>query len=409
MDIDYHYFVVKTLACKAGFAEEDAQTIAYYSQQVDDFVKCSPMRVRQEPPDFFVRNGYAVKSIGGTWQMVPHPTGIDVVQSVNDAYRRATLAAFHFIPDKPLSEIETKPGFTRADYRCVRADDMRAVLINRIIDDAVREVQEQKSEKSLMQLGMALHTYADTYAHCGYSGLEGWENHAVIKKAYNQQTKKEEVPAGERLVYSELPHIGHGNAGHVPDICTYQIDVAMKRDERDEVYEQHIVRDNLEEFLNCAKVILKYLAGAAKTDACENIVWDELRVQLAEAMQMPTAGETNEHKLIQHWKKVFPEIAYVYDKTERFYSREDMTLMSYDEAGSEMTNMSSCEAVENLTDVSDMDASAEHVLSSIRIYHVTDAFYMYNELAYRRAQTVLGTEEPLMHNIQMLAEGQYEG
>ena len=43
MNIDFHYFVIKTLACAAGFSEEDAQTIAYYSQQVDDFTKSAPM------------------------------------------------------------------------------------------------------------------------------------------------------------------------------------------------------------------------------------------------------------------------------------------------------------------------------------------------------------------------------
>ena len=101
MDIDYHYYVIKTLARTAGFDEEDSQTIAYYSQQVDDFVKCLPMRVRQEPPAFFTEKGYAGKSLGGTWQVVPHPTGIDILQSVSGQYQHTTLAPFHFIPPQP--------------------------------------------------------------------------------------------------------------------------------------------------------------------------------------------------------------------------------------------------------------------------------------------------------------------
>ena len=82
MDIDYHYFVIKTLAHAAGFPEEDAQTIAYYSQQVDDFTKCIPMWVRQEPPAFFIENQYAKKMENGLWKVQPHPTGIDVLQSL---------------------------------------------------------------------------------------------------------------------------------------------------------------------------------------------------------------------------------------------------------------------------------------------------------------------------------------
>ena len=406
MDIDYHYYVVKTLACTAGFDEEDAQTIAYYSQQVDDFVKCSPMRVRQEPPAFFTEKGYARKSAGGTWQVMPHPTGIDILQSLRNQYQQTTLASFHFLPAKPLSEIESESDFTRADYRCVRADDQRAELINRIVEEAVEAVREQKCEKSLMELGMALHTYADTYAHCGYSGLEGWENRAVIKKAFNQQTGKEEVPQYERFAYSEIPHIGHGNSGHVPDICTYQIDVAMQKDEQDHAYTQHITRDNRKDFLVCSKAILGYLSRAAQTDVCEKIVWDEFAEQLAQAMQVPTGDETKKDRLTAHWRETFPEITYQYDKHERFYCGMDnmeMTDASFLETAAEVMPLNA-EMSEETTNVPDLETSTENALASISIFDVTDAFYMYNELSYRRAEMVMGTDEMLTQHAQMLSE-----
>ena len=420
MDIDYHYYVIKTLARTAGFAEEDAQAIAYYSQQVDDFVKCSPMRVRQEPPAFFTEKGYARKFLDGTWQVVPHPTGIDVLQSVRGQYQHTTLAPFHFIPPQPLSEIEAKPDFTRADYRCVRADDERAVLINRIMEEAVAAVQEEKCEKSLMQLGMALHTYADTYAHCGYSGLEGWENRAIIKKAYNQQTGNEEVPEPERCVFEMVPHIGHGNSGHVPDVCTYQIDVAMQKDEMDKALSLHIVRDNLKEFLVCSKAIFENLCRAAQSDAGEKIVWDEFEQQLARAMQMPTIDETSKVKLTAHWTKVFPDISYTYDKYERLYNMRngmELTEMSYHETAAEVVPLTGeMTDVSHETDGFDMETPAEDSLESIRIYDVTDAFYLYNELSYRRAEMVLGNERiqiesgllqsEQMQNKQVLPDGQ---
>ena len=370
MDIDYHYFVVKTLACTAGFSEEDAQTIAYYSQQVDNFTKCLPMEVRQKPPKFFFDKKYAVKKGEALWRVMPHPTGIDVVQSLEKHYRHTTLAPFHFIPAKPLSELEAEPNFTRANYRCVRADDKQAKLINRIVEEAVEAVLKEKSEKSLMQLGMALHTYADTYAHCGYSGLEGWENQAVIKKAFNQKTGKEEVSAGERLTYSLMPHIGHGNSGHVPDVCTYQIDVAMRKEEEDHAHTLHIARDNRQDFLDCAKTILELLSRAAQTEAYEKTDWDKFQAKLAEGMQVVTEDENKEKKLAEHWSSIFPEITYAYDKNERFYKSKTV-----DELG---------------------------------VYDVTDAFYMYNELAYRRAELVVGTADLLVSNAQMLTEEQTE-
>lgn len=382
MDINFHYFVVKTLAYVAGFSEEDAQTIAYYSQQVDDFTKCLPMLVRQEPPAYFIENHYAAKIEDSLWKVQPHPTGIDVLQSLEKNYRHTTLVPFHFIPAKPLSELEAESDFTRAFYRCVRADNESAALIKRIVEEAVEAVQKHICEKSLMQLGMALHTYADTYAHCGYSGLEGWENYAVIKGVYNQMTGKEEVSSGERFAYSLLPHIGHGNSGHVPDICTYRIDVAMRQDETDNALTRHIVRDNLQEFISCAKEILKLLCRAAQTRAYEESTWDGFQKKLAETMQVLTDDEDKVAKLIAHWSSAFPEIAYAYDKDQLFFNNDQ-----------EET------AVQTLEEF-------EEAVGNAIVYHVTEAFYMYNELAYRRAELVAGTSELLSTNAQLLENEQ---
>lgn len=380
MDIQYHYFVIKTLAVQGGFSEEEAQTIAYYSQQVDDFTKCMPMYADQEPPAFFTENGYAAQGTDGRWMVVPHPTGIDVVQSLEEHYRYTTLAPFHFIPPRSFEETEKNRNFTRADYRCVQASDKeRAVLINEIIRAAVENVKSEKgekSEKSLMELGMALHTYADTYAHCGYSGLTGWENKAVIKKAFNQKEGREEVTDAERLFYKALPHIGHGNSGHVPDICSYRIDVAMPSKEDDEDYSEHIIRGNLENFLLCSHSILDILCEAAGRETYSDDAWKELSGRLSSAMPVKTSEETESRmkQLAGHWQEFFPDISYFYEKNERFYQRRQ-------ETGEE---------------------------NGIAVYCLTQAFYDFNELAYKRAETVLGKGKGLAANKQMLMEAVQE-
>lgn len=392
MNINYHYFVIKTLAYTAGFSEEDAQTIAYYSQQVDDFKKCFPMQVRQEPPQFFIEKKYATKMENGLWKVQPHPTGIDVFQSIEKKYRHTTLVPFHFIPAKPLAELEAASDFTRADYRCVRADNENAVLIHQITEEAVEAVQQKKCEKSLMQLGMALHTYADTYAHCGYSGLNGWENRAAVKGTYNQMTGKEEVSPEERFAYQLLPHIGHANSGHVPDVCTFQIDVAMQRDEGDNVLTQHIVRDNLQEFLSCAKEILEILCRAAQSKVYKKISGNGFLEQLAEAMQVETGDEDKVEKLIPHWRSMFPEISYSYDKNERFYQKEQ--------------NLSSDNSIMEAPVQAELETMENAIMENMAVYDVTDAFYMYNELAYRRVELVLGTSELLAASAQLLENEQ---
>jgi hypothetical protein len=369
MDINFHYFVVRTLAHHAGFEEADAQTIAWYSQQVDNFTKHMPLYVTKEPPAYFMQNRYARKLDSGLWLVLPHPTGIDMTQALGDYYRHTTLAPFHFIPGQSFFELKGKADATRADYRCVPGSSDKAQLIRRIVEQAVDAAKNDRSEKTLMQLGMALHTYADTYAHCGFSGLEGWENKAVIEKVFNQHTQKEEIPKEERLFFRELPHIGHGNAGTAPDICAAQIDLAMRSTENDKELSLHIRRDNLLWFLQCAREILDILCDTLGVGRWNEERWQPLSEKIAAAMQVPGTEETKKDFLISQWSSHFPDISYHYEKNERFFEQEDT-------AAQEVNGL---------------------------ISYPTTAFYDYNELAYRRAELVLGETTLLQERKEQLA------
>lgn len=57
MDINFHYYAVKTLAIHAGFDEECAQIIARYSQFVDvQSAKRNVSPFQNEPSIFLKRN-----------------------------------------------------------------------------------------------------------------------------------------------------------------------------------------------------------------------------------------------------------------------------------------------------------------------------------------------------------------
>lgn len=356
MDINYHYFVIKTLASRAGFDADDAQTIAWYSQRVDDYSPREPVCVDRTPPAYFQEHGCARRIKGNLWIVEPHPTGINMVHALGKEYRHTTLAPFHFIPPVSFSELEKKEGFTRSDYRCVPGCMESAVLIRQIVKDAVTEVKRQKSERSLMELGMALHTYADTYAHCGYSGLEGWENKAEVKRAFSQRLGHEEIPEEGWEAFCELPPIGHGNAGIVPDITAYQIDVAFKATEEDDALSCHIRRDNLKWFLQCAREIMEILCAASGMKDWTDEKWETLSEQLARAMQVPTLDEMNKDALVPLWSRSFPDITYEYDKEQRFIFRDNLVKGSLE----------------------------------WRVSEVSEAFFDFNELAYRRTERVLG-------------------
>lgn len=73
MDINFHYYAVKTLAIHAGFDEECAQIIARYSQFVDDFTIYKTMVLDNVPT--FAR--HLAKPYKGKWLFTPVTTGFD--------------------------------------------------------------------------------------------------------------------------------------------------------------------------------------------------------------------------------------------------------------------------------------------------------------------------------------------
>jgi len=370
MNINFHYFAVKTLAHYAGFEEDDAQTIAYYSQQVDDFVMHKPVLVNEKPPEYFTTNKLAKEIKDGDWLVLPHPTGIDMVRSLEKNYRHTTLSPFHFIPGRTFAQIETEDGFSRAEYRCRTADSDKSCLINRIVEEAEEAVREKKDEKSLMLLGMAIHTYADTYAHCGFSGLEGWENTAQIKKVYNESTGKEEIPRAERLVFNVLPHIGHANAGTAPDISACEIEVKTMKEEKDKNYSGSISRNNKNQFLQCAREILDIFSRCIGSGLWNNQEWEALSSKMAEAMLVPGNEEGQKSALIKRWSSVFPEISYSYEKNSRFFHGKQPLMENWEDNA---------------------------------LHQVTEQFYDFNIFAYKRAEIVIGSADAIMERADMLA------
>lgn len=376
--------MIKTLCRAAGFTEPQAQTIAYYSQQVDDFVTDAPVVVETEPPEYLRRHQYAGRLTGQLWMVMPHPTGIDMLRSLGKKYRHTTLAAFHFIPGEAITGPDGQEE-VRGKYRCVAGNESAAVLIHQIVEDAIERMRQnqkrqegrvssptdREEEACLMQLGMALHTYADTYAHCGFSGLEGWENQAVIENVYNQTTQREEIPWAEREIFHRLPPIGHGNAGTAPDLCACRIDLRMRRDRNDAALSLHIARDNRQWFMLCARNILDILCDCLGVSHWEDTAWRPLEEQILAVMQGPEADKSKKELLTARWSRAFPDIVYSYEKNQRFYHEEGR-----------------------------VPAEPEDFI----IRHVTAAFFDYQVLAYERADFVTGAMGALQERSSMLAE-----
>lgn len=376
MNINYHYFTIKTLAHFAGIEESRAQYIACFSQQVDDFIMSAPILVKGSVPDFFTRNGLAQYITADIWIFLPCPTGFDLIREASHDYQRYAMAPFHFITPKPLGDLESRDDFDRSYYRCLNAEDKNSLLIQKIAAAAV-EGANPDDLKTLVNLGMMIHTYADTYSHVFFSGFHGWENQAFIQSA--QKASKEAVNNVEKLLFKLLPSIGHANAGHTPDICDYTIALDMKANEKKEM-EPLVVRDNSAFFTSCSKNILEMLCRVNHTPVPDD--YEAKLRQTAWAQAVP--DETNLKEVTEGWSKAFPDINYHYDKNDCFNLR--LKTMSTDNALMGSLGIDG----DMLTDVYSPEGNKGRVASVILAEKTPQVFYDYSELAYKRVYEVTG-------------------
>lgn len=413
MNISYHYYTVRVLAARAGFSEEEAQIIAYYSQMIDDFVLSHRIIVGEMPPSFFVENGLAWELGNGSWGILPCPTGINFIKSISHGYQRHTLAPFHFIPPRELGAIESGPDFSRLDYRCVCAAQGQELLIHEIVGEAAQNVKKERTVKNLMRLGMALHTYADTFAHCHFSGFHGYENEAFLLKAYNKRTGAGAVPDLERTMLRELPSIGHANVGTAPDICSYDIAYRIKGAVSGGL-EELVERDNTASFSQCSRQILDMLCEINGNPFYTDQEWEELRTALVRAQYVKKDIPA---LLGESFGQVFPDIVFTYDKNSRLSinlrveNRSD--LCGWEEIsglydGEEIWQPENWPGMDNgmgslgpeavgqeisqeaLEDAFSLQGNSVRGMRCTFLEQPGEEFYQYNELAYERVMRVTG-------------------
>ncbi|QGG46314.1 DUF6765 family protein [Heliorestis convoluta] len=166
MQIDFHHGVIYVLARLAGFEKRDADIIAYCSQYVDDATLNVPIRFL---------DGALYKPLQSAHKMLDY-------RNFNDLAYSLVWIPFHFLPGNGnLTASEGK----ELDY-------VKRIICRKnspLAQDMIRDCIEKKSETTgLYRFGIALHTYADTWAHQGFAGIQS----EVNKVKYLRRNKIDE-------------------------------------------------------------------------------------------------------------------------------------------------------------------------------------------------------------------------
>ena len=198
MQIDFHHAVTYVTARIAGFTHEEADIVAYSAQYVDD--STSRGIVCFDNHALYLRISSAHKSI-------------DLVNLV-DAENHLVWLPFHFLPGN-----DGKNAGEKYEGR----------FINKIVcipdSPPAREMVQAAIESrgkpyGLHRLGIALHVYADTWAHQGFAGVL----HEVNEVEDAEETGASGVYANglqnflSRFLEDAIPPLGHGRAREFPDM-----------------------------------------------------------------------------------------------------------------------------------------------------------------------------------------------
>ncbi len=169
MDIEFHYYMTYLTATRAGLSPTSAEILAYSSQYVDENSRI--LHINRGQSSHY--KNY-------------------ITQTLNILKPSAVLMRiypiFHFIPGDPLA-----PTAQRKDGKLHQLNTTpNSENANLIFDAAI-------ASGNLYRIGIAAHSYVDTWAHQNFVGYYD---------SFNRMSG---------LISQALPNIGHADAKHYPD------------------------------------------------------------------------------------------------------------------------------------------------------------------------------------------------
>src|SRR6056297_1827474 len=163
MQIDAHYYAVLTMARSVGIEKEIAHKIAYASQFVDD-AKINHITLDNNNEDYLLEKFDEEPPIKNAATCHNYFK----IDTFNYGAMINNTTAFHFVPGGDGENFVKK---------------MRCKKESPIILDILEKV---KKDNDPIKLGIALHAYADTFSHQGFSGIPSKVNDVDDVKPINK-------------------------------------------------------------------------------------------------------------------------------------------------------------------------------------------------------------------------------
>jgi Family of unknown function (DUF6765) len=289
MQKDFHYFVIRILGEKAGFESREAQIIAYASQLVDDATEHKPIELPE-------RHRISHPRLKGRIfdPVCTAHKGLQFLQDFKKRVQMKIYMSFHFLPPEIYS------GQKKYNYVTKPGSNFAKLLIQNIKDGF--DQNPDNRTYNLIALGIAIHTYADTWAHQNFSGRHNHENNVVRTKIW-EDNKWEFLWKLKQWRNNVLPEIGHAKAYTYPDV-PYKMWRYKKIKDKGT-----ILRHNLDTYIKAAEDIYSVFLSITKKES----KWNCFSGRLIDCLSYINSSRSKRNN---NYKRNFPEIGFYYDKSE---------------------------------------------------------------------------------------------
>ncbi len=256
MQIDFHFFGIYFLCRAAGVDPEKAKRIAYASQYTDD-----------------AKEGDAFRSPDG-FEFIPVHSSYSLLRTpFSEKAQREVWLPFHFVPNVEIGETIAERIVTRPDP-----------IVCRSVLSSLRGDLEND-----YKIGVFLHSWADTWAHQGFSARVGRENNCSNIICHNERRDiASEALSFLALIIGDLEldsikGVGHVEASTCPDEPYLDWEYVNG-------FGKLVERNNHDIFVNAAEAIYKFINNDVSQLQARG--WDDIVDDISEVFNKKGDAET---------------------------------------------------------------------------------------------------------------------
>ena len=293
MQIDFHHAVTYVAARVAGFEHAKAAVIAHAAQYVDDATSSGTV---------YFNNKALYNRIASAHKMLDS-------KNAQALANHQVWLPFHFLPGNAgLAAGQNPQGGFVEKIICTPNSEIAREMVRNVIEN-------RHCAYGLHRLGVAMHVYADTWAHQGFAGVLHDVNEVEDAKDENS---KGGLSEGIKNMFADflddaIPPLGHGRANIFPDMPFLSWRYKNYKDD-------WVVRNNTDLFCEAAdelcKAMQRFIAGDA--DAVVPGLGDADKAAIRDLFQ--TLNEDDGEKRHQGWLQAIAAGTFSFGKEDLFYA-----------------------------------------------------------------------------------------